>query len=78
MVSWAVLGKVLSEPEGGDLPLYSVLMSPRMECCAQFWATQHKRDMDVLQIVQQRTMKTLKGLGHLKYEERLRVQLGEE
>ena len=43
-----------------------------MECWVQFWAPQYRRDLDVLDRAQRRTMKTMKGLEHLSCEERLR------
>ncbi|GAB0181415.1 hypothetical protein GRJ2_000606800 [Grus japonensis] len=61
----------------GDLiALYSylkgVLVRPHLECCAQCQAPQYKRDTDIVERVQQRAMKMMKGLEHLTYEERLR------
>ncbi|KAK4823441.1 hypothetical protein QYF61_002127 [Mycteria americana] len=35
------------------------------ECWVQVWTSQYKRDMDVLELVQQRTTKMMKGLEHL-------------
>ncbi|KAJ7405773.1 hypothetical protein BTVI_67742 [Pitangus sulphuratus] len=38
----------------------------------QFWAPQYKRDMELLDQIQQRATKLTEGLGNLSYEERLR------
>ncbi|PKU29049.1 hypothetical protein llap_20647 [Limosa lapponica baueri] len=54
------------------LPFCSVMVRPHLEYCVQFWGAQYKRDMDILEGVQERTTKMIKGLEHLSYEERLR------
>ncbi|TRZ23204.1 hypothetical protein HGM15179_003905 [Zosterops borbonicus] len=47
------------------------MVRTHQECCVQFWAPQDKRDMEILEQVQQRAMKMIKGLEHLSYKGRL-------
>ena len=51
---------------------YSALTWPQLEYCVQAQDPQHKRDVELLEWVQRRVTKMIKGLKYLSYKDRLK------
>ena len=52
--------------------LYKALVRPHLEYCIQVWNPHLKKDIEILERMQRRATRIIKGVGNLSYEERLR------
>ncbi|GAB0177614.1 hypothetical protein GRJ2_000226700 [Grus japonensis] len=67
-----IKSSLTSRSREGILPLCSALVRPHLENYVQLWGPQYKTDMELLERVQRRATKLIRGMEHLSYEDRLR------
>ncbi|KFQ73574.1 hypothetical protein N335_09187, partial [Phaethon lepturus] len=67
-----IQNSVSSRSREGILPLYSALLRPHLESCIQLWSPQHRKDLDLLDCIQRRATKMIRGMEHLSLEDSLR------
>jgi ribonucleases P/MRP protein subunit RPP40 len=71
----AVLGMIKrtikNKTKNNILRLYKTLVRPRLEYCVQVWSPYYIKDIILVEKVQRRALKMIKGFKELSYEERL-------
>lgn len=63
---------MVSRDKDTILRLYKAMVRPNLEYCVQAWCPYLKKDIEIIEKVQRRATKMIKGFYNLSYEERLK------
>ena len=67
-----IKNSVASRSREGILPLFTAIVGPHLEYWVQLSGRQHRKDVNLLEQVQRKTTKMMRGLEHLPCEDRVR------
>lgn len=62
---------IVNKDKEGMMILYKTLVRPKIDYCIQAWRPYRRKDINILEKIQKRFTKIVKGLKDVKYEQRL-------